>query len=118
MQIESQMKLEVNHNPKVQGQEGNQQDKHSEGDVTNEQVAYGGMIQQKTVEKAIEEANKKLIGGNRECQFSVHEKTKQILVKIIDTNTKEVIKEIPSEKILDMVAGFMENAGLLIDEKR
>nr|WP_302599113.1 flagellar protein FlaG [uncultured Cellulosilyticum sp.] len=53
-----------------------------------------------------------------ECEFSIHEETKEIMIKIIDTTTKEVIKEIPSEKILDMFATMCEVTGLFVDEKR
>lgn len=66
---------------------------------------------------SIEKANKKLQGSATELSFSVHSGTKQIMIKILDTNTKEIVKEIPSEKILDMVANLMETAGLIIDKK-
>ncbi|MFZ7101340.1 MAG: flagellar protein FlaG [Peptococcaceae bacterium] len=67
--------------------------------------------------EAIEEANDKIEIHNKRLEFSIHEKTKEIMVKIIDQETKEVIKEIPPEKILDIVAGLMELAGLLVDER-
>lgn len=79
---------------------------------------YIPTIQEKAVIKAIETANQKLNGGPREFEFSIHEKTKQIMVKVIDSSTKEVIREIPPEKILDMVANMCEAAGLFVDEKR
>lgn len=66
---------------------------------------------------SIEKANKKLQASATELSFSVHSGTKQIMIKILDTNTKEIVKEIPSEKILDMVANLMETAGLIIDKK-
>ena len=75
-------------------------------------------IQEKTLISAIEKANQKLIGSNRQVQLSVHQKTKAIMAKVIDTETKEVVREIPSEKMLDMVYSMMENAGLVVDEKR
>jgi len=43
-------------------------------------------------------------------QFSIHEETKEIMVKVLDTDTEEVIREIPPEKILDMVAKIWELA--------
>lgn len=67
--------------------------------------------------EAIESANKHFEIYDKRLEFSIHEKTKEILVKIIDSNTDEVIKEIPSEKILDMIANMMELAGLLVDER-
>ncbi len=75
-------------------------------------------LSEKVVINAIEKANKAMIAANRALEFSVHEKTKEIMVKVIDTETKEVIREIPSEKILDMVANILEMAGLLVDERR
>ena len=71
-----------------------------------------------TVINAIEEANKAIITAGRQLEFSIHEKTKAIMVKVIDTDTKEVVREIPPEKILDMVASILEMAGILVDERR
>ena len=39
------------------------------------------------------------------------------MVKIIDITTDEIIREIPPEKILDIVAGLWELSGLLVDER-
>jgi flagellar protein FlaG len=65
----------------------------------------------------IESANKKFIIYDRRFEFSIHEKTKEIMVKVIDANTDEVIREIPPEKILDMVAAIWEAVGIFVDEK-
>lgn len=74
--------------------------------------------QEKQILLAIEKANGKFESHNNQLSFAVHEATKQIMVKVIDKDTKEVIREIPSEKVLDMVADRMETAGLFVDEKR
>lgn len=65
----------------------------------------------------IEKANSQFVAYDRKLEFSIHEKTKQIMIKILDSATNEVIKELPPEKVLDMVAGFMEVAGIIVDEK-
>ena len=65
----------------------------------------------------IEKANKNFIAYDRRLEFSIHDETKQIMVKIIDVNTDEVIRELPPEKILDMVAAIWEVAGILVDRK-
>lgn len=75
-------------------------------------------MQERLIIKTIEKANKKFTGDTKELNFSIHEKTRQIMVKIVDKQSKEVIKEIPPEKILDMVASMCESAGLFIDEKK
>ena len=55
--------------------------------------------------------------NNRKIQFFIHEKTGDIIVKVYDAETNEVIREIPPEKIKDMVANMLERAGLLVDER-
>lgn len=82
----------------------------------NDQKEY--YISEKAVVNAIEKANKALVMTKTQMEFSIHEKTKEIMVKVIDSNTKEVIREIPPEKILDMVAKMLELAGILVDERR
>lgn len=74
-------------------------------------------IKEQDIINSIEKANKKIQGSGTELSFSVHSATKQIMIKIIDKQSKEIVKEIPSEKILDMVANIMETSGLIIDRK-
>lgn len=66
---------------------------------------------------AIEHANKALKGADKRFEFSIHEGTKEIMVKVINDETDEIIREIPPEKILDMVAKIWELAGLMVDRK-
>lgn len=68
------------------------------------------------LKKAVEEINKK--ANNSEAVFGIHEQTNRVTIKIIDKESKEVIKEFPPEKTLDMIAKVWEMAGLMIDEKR
>ncbi|NLD48585.1 MAG: flagellar protein FlaG [Clostridiaceae bacterium] len=75
-------------------------------------------VSEKAVIEAIEKANKAISTSNRVLEFSIHEKTKEIMVKVVDSETKEVIREIPPEKVLDMVARLWEMAGILVDERR
>ena len=69
------------------------------------------------VHKAITEMTKKM-SSNAEAVFGIHEKTNRVTIKIVDKDTKEVIKELPPEKTLDMLARVWEMAGILVDEKR
>jgi len=75
-------------------------------------------VAEKVLIDAIERANKSLAGTNRKFEVSVHEKTNDIMVKVIDTESNEVIREIPPEKILDLVAKLWELAGIIVDERR
>jgi len=68
------------------------------------------------VKKAVSEISKNL--DNSIAQFGIHEETNRITIKIVDKDTKEVIKELPPEKTLDMIAKAWELAGLMVDERR
>ena len=69
------------------------------------------------IKKAVEELNRKL-NVNSEAVFGIHEDTNRVTIKIVDRNSKEVIREVPPEKTLDMIAKVWEIAGILVDEKR
>ena len=91
-------------NSKEKGQSNN-------SDQGQDQQAYHEKIR-----KAVETLNKKM--SNSEAVFGIHEDTNRVTIKIVDKNTKEVIKELPPEKTLDMIARVWEMAGILIDERR
>jgi flagellar protein FlaG len=76
------------------------------------------MEQEHKVIKAIEKANKHIRTYDRRLEFSIHDMTKQIIVRVINTEDDSVIREIPSEKVLDMVAHLWEISGILVDEHR
>ncbi|MBV1821848.1 flagellar protein FlaG, partial [Bacteroidales bacterium MSK.15.36] len=42
---------------------------------------------------------------------------KSITIKILDHKTKEVVKEIPPKKLIDMVDKLCELAGVFLDKK-
>jgi len=69
------------------------------------------------LKKAIAEMNRRINNSNEEAVFGVHEDTNRIMIKIMDKETKEVIKEFPPEKTLDMIARIWEMAGILVDQK-
>lgn len=75
-------------------------------------------VDNKELENAVDRANKVLFKNNTHLQFRIHDATKEVMVKIIDDETGEVLKEIPPEKMLDMVAKLWEIAGIIVDEKR
>jgi len=69
------------------------------------------------IKQAVEKFNKSMI-NNSEAVFGIHEGTNRVTIKIVDKSSKEVIKELPAEKTLDMIAKVWEMAGILVDEKR
>lgn len=74
-------------------------------------------ISEEQLVKAIDKAIKALDGPATSLDFSIHKGTKQIMVKVLNKDTGEVIREIPPEKTLDLVAKMWEMAGLFVDER-
>ena len=60
----------------------------------------------------------KVLNNNTIAEFGYNEPTNRITIKIKDKDTDEVIKEIPSEKALEMLAKAWELAGIMVDERR
>ncbi len=94
----------ANENESEQGKEGQGQNK---AESSNE-----------SIKKAVEQLNKKMINQNSEAVFGIHEETNRVTIKIVDKTSKKVIKELPPEKTLDMIAKIWEMAGILVDEKK
>ncbi len=69
------------------------------------------------VRKAISEMSKN-VKTNAEAVFGIHEKTNRVTIKMVDKDTKKVIKEFPPDETLDMIAKVWEIAGIMVDEKR
>lgn len=82
----------------------------------NNQSAEQEQPSHEQIKKAVEKLNKNLM--NSEAVFGIHEETNRVTIKIVDKETKEVLKELPPEKTLDMIAKAWELAGLLVDERR
>lgn len=70
------------------------------------------------VKDAIDKVSDKMHMAKTKCEFSYHEKTKSVSIKVIDEDTDEVIREIPPEETLEMLTKMWELAGILVDEKR
>ncbi|MDW2876655.1 MULTISPECIES: flagellar protein FlaG [Bacillaceae] len=76
------------------------------------------LIQSKeNIEKVVASINDFLKPANSHLKFEFHEDLKEYYVTIVDDSTKEVIKEIPSKKLLDMYSAMKEYLGLLVDKK-
>lgn len=89
--------------------------KASESDAENKQDNQREPDHE-TLKKAVESINKNM--ANTEAVFGIHEGTNRVTIKLVDRDTKKLIKELPPEKTLDMIARVWEMAGILVDEKR
>lgn len=69
------------------------------------------------LDRAVAELNKSLTTYARHMSVSMHESTGRTMVTIYNTDTREVIREIPPQKVLDTHASLMEIAGLFVDTR-
>lgn len=81
-----------------------------------EEVMKDKEVSPEKVKSAVDDLNKQI--RSTRCSFKYHEETNRISITVIDKDTDEVIKEIPPEKTLDMIAKAWELAGLMVDERR
>ncbi len=116
MRVEGNSPISTNVNIKNTSSESGrmQMQEHKTNNEESKNESFPG---EKQLIEAIEKSNEDFKMADSSLKFSIHEKTKAIMVKIIDNNTKEVIKELPPEKILDMVAAMLEGTGLFLDKK-
>lgn len=71
----------------------------------------------KETNSAVEKANKILFKNNTHLKFDINEETERVIVRIIDDERGEVLKEIPDEDFVEMMHKLCEIAGIIIDER-
>ena len=92
--------------PVVEDIKVNTEDKGSDNnrEYSNEQI-----------KKTVADMNKKL--QNISCQYGIHEGTGRVTIKMVDKETKDVIKEFPAEETLELIAKAWELAGIMVDKR-
>lgn len=68
------------------------------------------------VEKEVNNLNEKLEGMNRSIRFTIDEDSKEIIVKVVDKISGEVISQIPPEEMIRLKERIDEMAGLLVEK--
>ncbi|MEC0310740.1 flagellar protein FlaG [Paenibacillus lautus] len=74
-------------------------------------------VDDKELENLVNRANKTLNDLDTEVKVSFHEGTNQMMIKVVNSKTHEVLKEIPPEKLIDLVYNLCELAGLFTDRR-
>ncbi len=115
--ISSEVRKNASNVQAISSNSNSQKDNYSYQELS-QKTKYELSIDESVWINMIERANKAITGATCSFEYSIHESTKQIMVKVINRDTKEIIREIPPEKILDMVAKMWEMAGILVDERR
>lgn len=68
------------------------------------------------VDAAVKKLNDSMSVSSQTLEFSVDDDSKQIVVKLIDQSTKEVLRQIPSAEALEMAKSIDKMQGRLIHQ--
>lgn len=89
--------------------------------VTNDKVepvsAKDKGYREEDIAKSVDKLNEFLQGENVEATYEKHEVFGDIMIKIVNKDTKQVVLEVPPKKVLDLVAKLCELTGVLVDGK-
>jgi flagellar protein FlaG len=70
------------------------------------------------IKNAVTDTNNKIKMSRTRCEFSYNDEINRVAIKVVDSETDEVIKEIPPEETLKVIEKIWEIAGLVVDERR
>lgn len=66
-----------------------------------------GTINAKELRETLDEINSALYSYNRSLRFELHEETDDLVVKVFNTKTDEIIRQYPSEEVLERKAKLL-----------
>ena len=69
------------------------------------------------VKQAVQDINKSMQSLKQGLEFSIDADSKQTIIKVIDPETKEVIRQMPSQEALEIAKALDQVLGKLIKEK-
>jgi len=69
------------------------------------------------VKKMTESLNDFLETTSTKLRYEFHEKLEKYYVTLVDSETDQVVREIPNKKLMDMYASMLDFIGVLIDKK-
>lgn len=67
--------------------------------------------------KMTESINRFMETTNTSLRFQFHEELEEYYVTIVDSKTNELVKEVPSKKLMDIYASMKDFLGLMVDHK-
>ena len=83
----------------------------------NQQAVEQQVLPLEKAKQLTESMNNFLESTNTQLRFKFHDQLHEYYVTIVNSKTDEVVREIPSKKLMDMHAAMREFLGLLIDRK-
>lgn len=99
-----------------------QKTKQMQSEAATVQKQYKEKNDNKAVSKeqlkdVVDGLNQFLQSTHTSLHFKYHEKLNEYYVEVVDQETNETIREIPSKKVLDVYASMLEFVGILVDQK-
>ena len=82
----------------------------------NNQEVTAQPLEREQLEKMAQQLQEFMGEMNRSLQFQVDQDSGRDVIKVLDKNSGELIKQYPSEEVLSLVSKLSETAGILIDQ--
>ena len=73
-------------------------------------------LNQENLESQVKRANQLAESLDRSIRFFVHEDSGRTAVNVVDNSSHQIVKTIPPEQFLDLVARVTKIAGIFFDE--
>ena len=74
-------------------------------------------VDERAVQESVDKLNAFIRPYVTSLQFSIDKDLGKVVVKVMDTETKEVIKQIPSEAVLELAKALGKVEGLLVEQQ-
>ncbi|MDR3087269.1 MAG: flagellar protein FlaG [Azoarcus sp.] len=74
-------------------------------------------VDERAVRESVDKLNAFIRPYVTSLQFSIDKDLGKVVIKVMDTETKEVIKQIPSEAVLELAKALGKVEGLLVEQK-
>jgi len=72
---------------------------------------------QEKVKEAVEEIQRNISSSSTDLQFSVDSATGRTIVSVVDAETKEIVRQIPTEEVMKLARALDRMQGLLFKGK-
>ncbi|MEK5485209.1 MULTISPECIES: flagellar protein FlaG [Lysinibacillus] len=80
-------------------------------------VAEGQDVSKEKLQNVVDTVNEFLQINHNASKFVLHDGLDRYFVQVVDTQTEEVVKEIPPKKLLDAYYEMQKLLGMIVDEK-
>ncbi|MCB1868842.1 MAG: flagellar protein FlaG [Gammaproteobacteria bacterium] len=85
-------------------------------DAAKAKEAAGSAVNEKQLEEMVDDLNGLAQSVQRQLEFTVDGDNGKVIVMVVDADTKEVIREIPSEEIRNMQKQLREVSEMMFDK--